>query len=430
MKTRFFMCVAAVAAALVMAGCASASSRAGTIASVDDGACCPDVHLAPAAPGEYPRLWDEDELFEVPEMTPATEVSFDFEYAANVKPIYLSGVDFQGKPTKFFAWVGLPDGADEEHPVPGVVLVHGGGGTAFVQWVEEWTARGYAAIAMDTFGTRPLTRFEGSGCAVAEPLDRPGRHNFDFDVANPRDSWTAHAVATVVKSHSYLRSLPEVDAERIGITGISWGGYLTCITSAVDKRFIAAVPVYGCGFLGEFQGTVANAPREWLELFDPAMFLRSVECPILFVNRPVDPPYHWSQWVRSSKLPKNAQRSCRLGFGHSHAAGRVPEAPLFLDAYCKGGTKLPRLSDQRLSEDGKVVSATIAATEPYKHAVIAWTEEDETVAEHERKWQQAPAGIKGDVVSAPVPPKAKAYFLSVYDLNDGVISTDGCGVKE
>ena len=433
MMTKILAAAAAVAAIAMTSGCASSCavpSAASQTPAVAADACCPDVHLTPAAPGAYPRLWNEKELFEVPEMTPATDLSFDFDYAANVKPVYLSGIDFQGKPTKFFAWVGLPEGADEAHPVPGVVLVHGGGGTAFVQWVEEWTARGYAAIAMDTVGTRPLKRFEGSGCAAAQPLDRPGRHNFDFDVANPKDSWTAHAVATVVKSHSYLRSLPQVDASRIGITGISWGGYLTCITTAVDKRFIAAVPVYGCGFLGEFQATVANAPRAWLELFDPAMFLRSVDCPILFVNRPVDPPYHWSQWVRSSQLPKNAQRSCRLGFGHSHAGGRVPEAPIFLDAYCKGEASLPRISEQRLSRDGKTVSATIKAMAPYERAVIAWTEDGETVPEHERNWQQAPAGIKGDKVSAPVPAKATAYFLSVYDLRNGVISTSGFGVKK
>ena len=41
-----------------------------------------------------------------------------------------------------------------------------------------------------------------------------------------------------------LRAQPDVDAARIGLTGISWGGYLTCITAGVDDRFRFAVPVY------------------------------------------------------------------------------------------------------------------------------------------------------------------------------------------
>ena len=40
--------------------------------------------------------------------------------------------------------------------LPAVVLVHGGGGTAFREWAELWAKRGYAAIAMDLAGHRPV----------------------------------------------------------------------------------------------------------------------------------------------------------------------------------------------------------------------------------------------------------------------------------
>ena len=68
---------------------------------------------------------------------------------------------------------------------------------------------------------------------------------------DPKDQWTYHAVAAVIRGHSLLRSFPEVDAEQIGVTGVSWGGYLTCIVDGVDSRFKFAVPVYGCGYLYE-----------------------------------------------------------------------------------------------------------------------------------------------------------------------------------
>ena len=408
-----------VAATAVAAACAVGAAEAVPME------CCPDVHLVAAAPGKHPQLWDRKELFAMPEMTPADDLKFDFEYADNVKPIYLEGITYEGKPTRFFAWLGLPKDIPEGQRVPGVVLVHGGGGTAFVQWVEEWTARGYAAIAMDTTGGRPLKRFEGEGVYEHLVGDRNGRQNYEKDPENPHDSWLAHAVGTIVRSHTYLRSLPQVDAKRVGITGISWGGYLTCVTAAVDDRFAAAVPVYGCGFIGEFKGTVTGAPRAWLELFDPCMYLASVKIPILFANRPVDPPYHWEQWVRSSLLPRNAQRSCRLGLGHSHGQGRVPEAVLFLDAYCKGAPKVPLLGEQKV-KDG-VVTVKFKAYAPVERATIAWTEDTERLSSPERRWKEAPAGILGDTITANVPEKATRYFINLYDIRGGVFSTAGFG---
>jgi dipeptidyl aminopeptidase/acylaminoacyl peptidase len=42
-----------------------------------------------------------------------------------------------------------------------------------------------------------------------------------------KDQWPYHAVSAVILSHNFLRSLPQIDKKKIGITGISWGGYLS-----------------------------------------------------------------------------------------------------------------------------------------------------------------------------------------------------------
>lgn len=46
----------------------------------------------------------------------------------SLKPILFSALDYQGKPTTVFAWLGVPEKC--EGKVPGVALVHGGGGSA------------------------------------------------------------------------------------------------------------------------------------------------------------------------------------------------------------------------------------------------------------------------------------------------------------
>ena len=73
----------------------------------------------------------------------------------NVNAYFFQSVDYEGSPTYVFAYVGIPDNASKDNPVPGVVLVHGGGGTAFADWVKMWNDRGYAAIAIDTEGKIP-----------------------------------------------------------------------------------------------------------------------------------------------------------------------------------------------------------------------------------------------------------------------------------
>ena len=57
-----------------------------------------------------------------------------------LQQVYYEGEPLQGKPTRVFAYVALPENVDK--PVPGMVLIHGGGGKAFPQWATLWAKRG------------------------------------------------------------------------------------------------------------------------------------------------------------------------------------------------------------------------------------------------------------------------------------------------
>src|SRR5579862_6586797 len=229
--------------------------------------------------------WDLEALGKTPPMALAADAGFDVE---GLQPILYEGPLYKGKPTRVFAYLGLPKA--DPGKVTGMVLVHGGGGTAFADWVKLWTGRGYAAIAMDLCGCVPRKKDK-----AWERLDEggpPGWGGFDQIDGDEHDQWTWQAVADVILAHSLLRSFPQVDPDRIGVTGISWGGYLTCIVASVDRRFRFAAPVYGCGFLGDdsvwadntFPKMEKGKAERWLGLWDPSKYLSKTTMPFLWVN--------------------------------------------------------------------------------------------------------------------------------------------------
>ncbi len=263
-----------------------------------------------------------------------------------VEAVMLDGVDCAGKPTRFFAWYGLPKGASASAKVPAMVLVHGGEGTAFDWWVREWNERGYAAIAMDTCGALPVkdpttkkwARHEFSG-----PKGWGGLNETDKPI---HDQWTYHAVAAVIRSHTFLRSLPEVDPARVGITGISWGGYLTCIAAAVDHRYSWAMPVYGCGFnrYAPAGFSTAKLPRmgergeRWEALWDPKSYLADAQCPFLWVTGARDFAFSLTSVSNSAALVTSGNWfRIRPEMPHGQRAGSQPwELKAFADHFAFG----------------------------------------------------------------------------------------------
>src|SRR5258708_6182309 len=92
-----------------------------------------------------------------------------------LQEVYYEGEPLKGKPTRVFAYFAKPDGPG---PFPGMVLVHGGGGTAFSEWALHWAKRGYAAISMNLSGRGPKRDLPHAAPAHSHlTKSRPSQHS-------------------------------------------------------------------------------------------------------------------------------------------------------------------------------------------------------------------------------------------------------------
>jgi dienelactone hydrolase len=277
-----------------------------------------------------------------------------------VQDLFYEGEPLDGKSTRVLAYLGRP-AINSPKKLPAMVLVHGGGGKAFKAWAEHWAQHGYVVLAMDLSGHGPDGRLPDG---APNQSDQTKFRN--FTEADARDMWTYHAVAAVLRGHSLVRSMPEVDSERTGLTGISWGGYLTCIVAGIDPRFKVAVPVYGCGFLGDnscwTDKSLASMSPEaralWLKLFDPSVYLGGVRRPILFVNGTTDFAYPLDSYQKSYRLVPEQWHHVSVAIGGPHGhIWTFPEVDGFVDSVLRKEPPLIRIGAPARIEGERAVAA-------------------------------------------------------------------------
>ncbi len=346
---------------------------------------------------------------------------------SDVKAIFYDGLEYKGKPTRVFAYLGMPK-VPAGTKVPGIVLVHGGGGTAFEAWVRLWNARGYAAIAMDNCGTVPEGEY---GNWKAHDHSGPGCNDTFGNIELPaKDNWTYQAVATVMLANSLLRSLPGVDRNRIGVTGISWGGYLTCITAGVDSRFKYAVPVYGCGFLGDnstwldtFQGMGETNRAKWLSMWDPSVYVGHAKMPVLWVTGTNDFAYPMDSLRKTYRLLDGKATLClRIAMPHGHggAGERPEEIYAFAKTFSEKG--LPLAKVKATQQDAKQAWSEYTSKSPIKIAELVYTKD--TGKWPERKWESLPAKVDSKRVSAELPDGVKVFYFNLTDERGLIVSSE------
>lgn len=370
-------------------------------------------------PAAERAVLDLADLVEAPEMYKVDGVEPD----GNLEAIYFQALPWKGKETRVFAWLGIPENSDGGL-LPGVVLVHGGGGTAFKEWVKIWNDHGFAAISIavegqtdqrhanseDSDNPRGWTGHEWAG---------PRRQGIYADSQEPiEEQWMYHAVADTILANTLLRSLPEVDESKVGITGISWGGVITSTVIGVDDRFAFAIPIYGCGGL-------ADAQNHWGEALGNNELYRMVWDPLVRLHR-ARMPILWLSWPSDKHFPLDSLASCyqaalgsRMlslipGMRHGHAAGwNPPDSYEFAKSVVESGETWCRQLDTSL--EGSRFAARFASERKLDNAVLISTRN--SVFTGNRQWIETPAKLVKDknvwLITGEVPRGSTAWFINI-----------------
>lgn len=141
---------------------------------------------------------------------------------------------------RVFAWLLLPETSSRETPRrPAMLCLHqttsagkdepvGRAGSSSMHYALELARRGYVTLSPD--------------------YPSLGEHSYDFAQHPEFASGTIKAVHDNRRAIDLLQSLPQVDADRIGVIGHSLGGHSAMFTAAFDERL--KVIVSSCGFAG------------------------------------------------------------------------------------------------------------------------------------------------------------------------------------
>lgn len=365
----------------------------------------------------------------------------------HIKAITYEGFVYQGQKTKIFAYVGFPEGASSENPVPAVVLVHGGGGHPYMEWVRLWNEKGYAAIAMETTGCFPSAPNVGVGEGDNEKFvyglhgifleegfgNAPGR-DYPTSYAEVEDQWAYHGLTQVILASNILRQDDRVITDQIGITGISWGGVMVSQIIGYDQRYAFAIPTYGTAYLGDPVMVFQNWDEPYIQaLWAAERLLDNATMPIMWYTYADDNNFGVNSYVKSYKHTEGFNDKNILvmlkEWGHSHSHVFWQSHPyLYADWVIKGEggiiTVLEQPTDReivcRLNVPSEATDISVTVnyiTERMTYGLFDKFNWGRSYTFLEQFWQSYEAemslGADGILKAGKIPEEAAGYYLSI-----------------
>jgi uncharacterized protein len=163
-------------------------------------------------------------------------------------------------------------------PSPVIILLHGLGDRKTVDYIQTghdiFIDSGYSVLRID----------------IANHGDRK-EHKYDFSLTDGYRYWTRDLISQTVfdlrRSIDFLETRSDVDADRVGLFGISLGGIIGTIFSGVDERLKVPVIALAGGNLSLMFGldALTEETKVFFSIIDPINFVAGIAPrPLLMIN--------------------------------------------------------------------------------------------------------------------------------------------------
>lgn len=335
------------------------------------------------------QYWNFSELSSVPSYR---ESPYPDSKYPGLQDYLVSGVSVNDIPSEFFVYFTLPSTPMPAGGYPGVLLIHGGGGTAYPYYVELWRDHGYAVMALDWYNQRPIATPEKNSETQVARAELPG---------GKRQLHTVN-VANMIIAHSLLRSFEKVNADKTIFVGLSWGSWYGAMLAAVDTRFVGGIEIY-CG-------DVVRSSKNFIN----GRFHHAIKVPLYWIANTNDqnatPASLQAAFDECARLEN---KSMVINLSHSHVGFTFPACFRMAEYFLKDGPGLPKLG--QLKANDKEISADILSQgKGIIEAILCYTDDPGEIS-HKRVWKSIPANFDQNRVWAQIPEKTLQCFLSAYD---------------
>lgn len=308
-----------------------------------------------------------------------------------------------------FAFFSYPKGATK---LPAFIWNQGGLGQANTYWTEFGAKRGYATLCIDF----PLPGYRSTG---GYPINSGVELTED-----PKQAPIARGAVALLKAVSFLESRPEVDKDRIGMAGSSWGGFYTTLMCGLDPRLKACSAMFGCGAMqlgnswwdtgGKSAERNAAFRERWRTTLDPAFRLPKSKTPIAWFTGTDDFAY-WMPAVMASHAAAAAPKHLTLMPNWDHGLPPIGDEQVFawLDVHLKGGEPFNEVTPIKLAKVGNSLSAGWEFRDPRGVAsadlILSYGDDGNWTS---RYWISLPAKIEDGTCFVKLPASPMPYFIS------------------
>ena len=365
--------------------------------------------LALSAPGraaEPDLVFDVERLLATP-LNPRTMKSEEKDGIVTEEVMFHSEMDGE-KGVEIFAYFSYAKG---KRAAPAFIWNQGGLGQASSYWTILGAKRGYAALCIDF--PMPGYRSTGGFPIVSSLESGP----------DPKRAPIYHGAVALLKAVSYLESRPEVDRNRIGMCGSSWGGFYTTLMTGVDPRLKVGSAMFGCGSLqlgnswwfggGANSKYDAAAREHWRTTLDPAFRLAQRKTPIGWFTGANDHFYWMPALMETHRLAAGPKHLTILpNWNHGLTPTADEQVFAWLDMHLKGAPPFNTVGPLRLVRRGLVARAEwdFAGSRELAGAdlILSPGDSGNWVSRH---WQTLPAQINGQLCSVELPPSPVPVFI-------------------